>query len=111
MSLTLFVAMAMSMAQDPVEAARASFNTCLTSFTNAALDAKKAPSDFTKEVEATCTDEKTKLMEAMIKAEMQYGGKKAEAESYAGEETQMIIDSYVGSYGDYLSSNTRHGKV
>ena len=38
---------------------------------------------------------------------MQYGGKKAEAESYANEETQMIIDSYVGSYGDYLASNTR----
>ena len=46
----------------------------------------------------------------MIKSEMQYGGKKAEAEAYAAEETQMIIDSYVGSYGDYLSSNTRHGK-
>ncbi len=112
MSLTLIVAMAMTMAQgDPVESARAGFNTCLTRFTNESLDAKKTPSDFTKEVAASCTEEKTKLMEAMIKSEMQYGGKKAEAESYAGEETQMMIDSYVGSYGDYLSSNTRHGKV
>lgn len=112
MSLTLIVAMAMTMAQgDPVDAARNTFNTCLTKYTNESLDAKKSPSEFTKEVLTMCTAEKTALMDAMIKSEMQYGGKKAEAESYAGEETQMIIDSYVGSYGDYLESNTRHGKV
>lgn len=111
MSLTLIVAMAMTMAQgDPVDSARASFNACLTSYTNEALDAKKTPGAFTKEVSDACTPEKTALISAMVKAEMQYGGKQAEAESYAGEETQMIIDSYVGSYGDYLSSNTRHGK-
>ena len=112
MSLTLIVAMAMTMAQgDPVESARAGFNTCLTSFTNESLDAKKTPADFTKDVTAACTAEKARLMEAMVKSEMQYGGKQAEAESYAGEEIQMMVDSYVGSYGDYLSSNTRHGKV
>lgn len=111
MSLTLIVAMAMSMAQgDPADSARKSFNACLTKFTNESLDAKKAPADFTKESAEACTAEKTTLVDAMIKSEMQYGGKKAEAEAYAAEETQMIIDSYVGSYGDYLSSNTRHGK-
>ncbi len=110
MSLTLMVALAMSMAQgDPVDSARKSFNACLTTFTNAALEAKKTPADFTKEASGACATEKTALMDAMIKSEMQYGGKKADAESYATEETQMIIDSYVGSYGDYLSSNIRHG--
>lgn len=110
MSLTLIVAMAMSMAQgDPVDSARKSFNACLTKFTNESLDAKKSPSEFTKESATACADDKTKLVEAMIKSEMQYGGKRAEAEAYAAEESQMIIDSYVGSYGDYLSSNTRHG--
>lgn len=111
MSLTLTIAMAMAMAQgDPVEAARKGFNDCLVKFTNESLDAKKDQSAFTKESSEACPAEKTKLIEAMVKSEMQYGGKKAEAESYAGEETQMIIDSYVGSYGDFLASNTRHGK-
>ncbi|GGB69301.1 hypothetical protein [Blastomonas aquatica] len=111
MSLTLIVAMAMTMAQgDPVDGARASFNACLTKFTNESLDAKKTPSEFAKESASACAPEKTALVNAMIKSEMQYGGQQAEAESYAGEETQMIIDSYVGSYGDYLSSNSRHGK-
>lgn len=111
MSLALIVAMAMSMAADPVESARTGYNECLTKFTNESLDAKKEPPAFTKEVGDACATEKGALIAAMVKAEMQYGGKKAEAESYANEETQMIIDSYVGSYGDYLSSNTRHGKV
>lgn len=112
MSLTLIVAMALAIAQgDPVESARDGFNTCLTKFTNESLDAKKQPSDFTKEASEACAAEKTALIAAMVKSEMQYGGKKAEAESYASEEAQMIIDSYVGSYGDYLASNTRHGKV
>lgn len=111
MSLTLMVAMAMAMTQgDPVETARKGFNECLVKFTNESLDAKKGQSDFTKESATACPAEKTKLIEAMVKSEMQYGGNKAEAESYANEETQMMIDSYVGSYGDFLSSNTRHGK-
>lgn len=110
MSLTLIFAMAMSMAADPVDTARAGFNACLTSYTNESLDAKKEPKDFTKDVIESCSTEKAALLEAMVKSEMQYGGKKDEAESYAGEETQMMIDSYVDSYSDYLSSNTRHGK-
>ncbi|MBA4780170.1 MULTISPECIES: hypothetical protein [Pseudomonadota] len=111
MSLTAMIAMAMTMAAaDPVDTARKEFNDCLTKFTNESLDAKKAQSDFTKESASACSAEKTKLIDLMVKAEMQYGGKKAEAESYANDEAQMIIDSYVGSYGDYLASNTRHGK-
>lgn len=111
MSLTFMIAMAMVAAPaDPVEAARKDFNECLTKFANESLEAKKEQSAFTKESAEACPAEKTKLIEAMVKSEMQYGGKKAEAESYANEETQMIIDSYVGSYGDFLSSNTRHGK-
>jgi hypothetical protein len=110
MSLTLFVAFAMSMAQgDPVETARKSLNACMTTYTNAALDAKTAPGEFTKQASDACKAEKTTFIEAMVKSEMQYGGKKAEAEGYASEEAQMIVDSYVGSYGDYLSSSTRHG--
>lgn len=111
MSLSILIAMAMTMAAaDPVDTARKDFNDCLAKFTNESLDAKKGQSDYTKEVSAACPAEKTKLVELMVKAEMQYGGKKDEAESYASDETQMIIDSYVGSYGDFLASNTRHGK-
>lgn len=111
MSLTVMIAMAMTMAAaDPVDTARKDFNECLTKLTNASLDAKKPQSDFTKESETACPAEKAKLIELMVKSEMQYGGKKAEAESYASEETQMMIDSFVGSYGDFLASNSRHGK-
>lgn len=101
----------MSMAQgDPVETARKGLNECLTTYTNAALDAKTAPAEFTKQSSDACPAEKAKFVEALVASEMQYGGKKAEAESYASEEAQMILDSYVGSYGDYLSSSTRHGQ-
>lgn len=111
MSLTLFLALAMSMAQgDPVETARKSLNACLTTYTNEALDAKTPPGEFTKAASTACTTEKSAFVEALVKSEMQYGGKKTEAESYASEEAQMIVDSYVGSYGDYLSSSTRHGE-
>ncbi|PXW68469.1 hypothetical protein C7451_11759 [Blastomonas natatoria] len=111
MSLTAMIAMAMTMvAADPVDTARKEFNDCLVKFTNESLDAKKPQSDFTKESATACPAEKAKLVELMVKAEMQYGGKKDEAESYANDETQMIIDSYVGSYGDFMASNTRHGK-
>lgn len=110
MSLTLLVAMAMMMAQgDPVDAPRKSFNTCLTKFTNDSLEAKKEPTDFAKAASDACTTEKAALMSAMVKSEMQYGGKQAEAERYAGEEVQMMIDSFVGSYGEFLSSGSRHG--
>jgi hypothetical protein len=111
MSLTVLIAMAMSMAAaDPVDTARKDFNDCLAKFTNESLDAKKPQSDFTKESSSACPAEKAKLVELMVKAEMQYGGKKDEAESYANDEAQMMIDSYVGSYGDFMASNTRHGK-
>lgn len=110
MSLTLIMALAMGMAQgDPVDSARKGFNACLTKFTNESLAAKKSPSDFTKEAADACAPEKKTLVDAMVASEMQYGGKKAEAESYASEESQMMVDSYVGSYGEYLASNTRHG--
>jgi hypothetical protein len=105
------IAMAMTMAAaDPVDTARKEFNDCLVKFTNESLDAKKPQPEFTKESATACPVEKAKLVELMVKAEMQYGGKKDEAESYANDEAQMIIDSYVGSYGDFMASNTRHGK-
>jgi hypothetical protein len=103
--------MAMSMAQgDPVESARAGYNVCLTKFTNESLKAKKPATDFTKESTGACAAEKTAFVEAMVKSEMQYGGKKAEAEGYAGEEAQMIVDSYVGTYAEFLANGLTHGK-
>lgn len=112
MSLTLLMVMALSMAKDdPLETARQSLNTCLASYTNAKLDAETSSSEFTKSIAAACTKEQSELKALVIKVEMQYGDKRDEAESYAAEEIQMIIDSYTGSYGEYLSSKTRHGNI
>ncbi|WP_373488744.1 hypothetical protein [Blastomonas sp.] len=110
MSLTLIAAMAMAMTQgDPVDATRKTYNDCLTSYTNESLEAKKPVSAFTKDAREACATQREAFAGAMVKSEMQYGGKKAEADTYAAEEVSMVVESFIANYGDYLSSNARMG--
>jgi len=110
MSLTLITALAMVAAPaDPVSKARESFNVCLRTFTNENLDAKTPAPDYTKAVQTACTTERQGFVDTMVKAEMQYGDSAGDAKEYAGEEAQMVVDSFVESYGDYLSNNSRIG--
>jgi hypothetical protein len=110
MIMSLALAMALNMAAakaDPVDDARKAFNNCLINTHNEAVKAKKSASDFNGEIQQACADQKTAYSTVLIKSERSYGSSQKDAEKYAGEEVQMIIDGVTSSFGE----NAKDGRT
>lgn len=105
----LALALAMSMAAgkaDPQDVARKTFFNCLVDLSVENLDKDVSASDYTKLAQEACTDKKTLYHDIIAKAERAYS-KPAEADKYANEEVQMIIDASTRDYGTFRQDKAR----
>jgi hypothetical protein len=101
--LTLVAATMLSMAAmkaDPMDNARKAYNNCLIETHNKAVDEKVSPSDFLKTAEASCTTERTSYNDMLVRAERGYGSNAKDAEKFASEEIQMMLDGIVSSFNE-----------
>lgn len=108
--LTLVAAMMLSMAAqkaDPLDNARKAFNNCMIETHNKGVDDKSSPSAFIKITETACTTERTTYHSMMVKAERSYGSSQKDAEQFANEEVQMLIDSVVTAFNENVESGAK----
>ena len=107
---TLTLAMALNMAAmkgDPQDDARKAFNNCLVKEHNEAIDAKKSGSEFNEQIAAACVDTRKTYHDLIVRAEIGFKSKPADAEEYAGEEIQAVVDSITAQFGDNVSSGAK----
>jgi hypothetical protein len=110
MILTTTFAMAMIMAApkaDPVNNARKALNNCLVELHNKAVSDKVSEGDFDKNLNTGCTAEKDTYRNLIVKAELGFGSKKAEAEKYADEEAQAVVDYIKTAFADNVKSGAQ----
>jgi hypothetical protein len=108
--ITLVAATMLSMAAakaDPLQNARKAFNNCMIETHNKAVSEKASPSDFVKTAEGACTAERTAYRDVLIKSERAYGSSQKDAEQFANEEVQMIVDSLVSSFNENVENGAR----
>jgi hypothetical protein len=104
--LALLLVMASGKA-DPMDTARKAYNNCVVKVVIDSLDKKSSQSAYNESVAAGCQTERTIYRDMLVKSEIGYGSKRSEAEQYADEEIQTILDVHSGSYGDHQQNNTR----
>jgi hypothetical protein len=105
----LTFALAMSMAAgkaDPQDNARKEFFNCLVELSVENLDKDASASDYTKLAQEACADKKAVYFGIIAKAERAYS-KPAEADKFASEEVQLIIDASTRDYGTFKQDKTR----
>jgi hypothetical protein len=90
----LALAMALNMAAlggDAQDNARKAFNNCLVEEHNTAVAAKKSGAEF----------------DMVVRSEKGFGSKQAEAEEYANDEIQSILDSITGAFSENVTNGAR----
>ena len=108
--ISLVAATLLSMAAmkgDPMDNARKAFNNCMIETHNTAVGEKASPSDFIKTSDAACPTERAAYKEVLVKSERSYGSTVADAEKFAAEEIQMIVDSIVTSFNENIESGAK----
>ena len=108
--MTLVAAMMLSMAAqkaDPMDNARKAFNNCMIETHNKAVGDKASPSDVVKTAEGACPTERTAYRDILVRAERGYGSSQKDAEKFADEEVQMIVDSVVSSFNENVESGAK----
>jgi len=108
--LTLVAATMLSMAAmkaDPMDDARKAFNNCMIETHNKGVAEKMSPSSFTKAADEACIPERTVYRDILIKSERSYGSSQKDAEKFASEEVQMIVDSVVSSFNENVESGAK----
>lgn len=106
----LIAALMLSMAAqkgDPMDNARKVFNNCMIETHNKAVDGKSSPSDFVKTAESACTAERTVYRDILIRSERSFGSSQKDAEKFANEEVQMIVDSVVSAFNENAESGAK----
>ncbi|HEV7232964.1 MAG TPA: hypothetical protein VGN36_01875 [Sphingorhabdus sp.] len=108
--MTLVAATMLAMAAqkgDPLDNARKTYNNCMIEVHNKAVGEKVSPSDFLKTAESACMTERTAYHGIMVRAERGYGSSQKDAEQFATEEVQMIVDGIVGSFNENAESGAK----
>lgn len=108
--LTLVAATMLSMAAmkgDALDDARKAYNNCMIEVHNVAIGEKASPGGFIKTAEAACMPQRTAYHGMMVKAERSYGSSQKDAEQFASEEVQMLVDSIVGSFNENVESGAK----
>jgi hypothetical protein len=108
--LTLVTATMLSMATikaDPMDNARKAFNNCMIETHNVAVGEKASPSAFVKTADSACTTERTAYHDILVKSERSFGSSAKDAEQFANEEVQMIVDSVVSSFNENVESGAK----
>jgi hypothetical protein len=107
--LTLVAATMLSMAAmkaDPLDGARKAYNNCMIEV-NKAVGEKASPSDFIKTSEAACPAQRAAYHAIMVKAERSYGSNQKDAEQFANEEVQGLLDSVVSSFNENVQTGAK----
>jgi hypothetical protein len=107
---TLALAMALNMAAmkgDPQDDARKAFNNCLVKEHNDAVEAKKSGPEFNDQVAASCVETRKTYHDLIVRAELGFKSKPADAEEFAKEEIQAVIDSITSQFGDNVASGAK----
>lgn len=107
MMMSLALAMALNMAAmkgDALDDARKAFNNCLIKEHNEAVKAKKSAAEFNDAVQKACPTERQGYFDMLVKSEKGFGSKQAEAEKYANEEIQMMVDGTTSAFGENRDS-------
>jgi hypothetical protein len=108
--ITLIATALLSMAAmkgDAVDNARKAFNNCMIEVHNVAVSEKAAPSAFIKTSDTACPTERAAYKEILVKAERSYGSSLADAEKFAAEEIQMLVDSVVTSFNENVEGGSK----
>jgi hypothetical protein len=95
---------------DPVMIARKAYSNCMVDVTIASLEKKDAEAAFVEKAKAACPDEQAKFRSAVIASERGFGSKMADAEEFANDEVQGLIERYTGSYADYAKEGAQPTK-
>lgn len=108
--MTLVAAMMLSMTAqkaDPMNNARKAFNNCMIETHNKGVTDKVSPSDFLKTAETACPTERTTYHSMLVKAERGYGSSQKDAEQFANEEVQMMVDGVVSSFNENVETGAK----
>ena len=108
--ITIIATAMLSMAAmkgDPMDNARKAFNNCMIEVHNVAVAEKAAPSAFIQTSDAACPTERAAYKAIVVKSERSYGSSLAEAEKFAAEEIQMLVDSVVTSFNENIESGAK----
>lgn len=92
---------------DAMDTARKVFNNCMIEVHNTAVGAKASPSSFIQTSDAACTTERAAYKAVLVKSERSYGSSQTEAEKFASEEIQMIVDSIVASFNENVENGAK----
>lgn len=95
------------MKADPLNDARKAYNNCMIETHNKGVDEKASPSDFLKTAEGACQPQRTAYHSMMVKAERGYGSSQKDAEQFANEEVQMMVDSVVSAFNQNAESGAK----
>ncbi len=108
--LTLVAATMLTMAAmkgDPLDDARKAFNNCMIETHNTAVGEKQSPSAFIKTSETACPTQRTAYHAILVKSERSYGSNAKDAEQYANEEVQSLIDSVVSAFNENVDGGAK----
>ena len=108
--ITIIATALLSMAAmkgDAMDTARKSFNNCMIEVHNTAVGEKASPRAFIQTSDAACPMERAAYKEILVKSERSYGSSQTEAEKFASEEIQMIVDSIVTSFNENVESGAK----
>ena len=108
--MTLVAAMMLSMAAqkaDPMNNARKAFNNCMIETHNKGVTEKVSPSDFLKTAETACTTERNSHHGMLVRAERGYGSSQKDAEQFANEEVQMMVDGIVSAFNENAENGAK----
>ncbi len=92
---------------DPLNTARKALNNCMVEVHNKGVTDKTSPSDFLKTAEVACPTERTAYHGMLVRAERGYGSSQKDAEKYADEEIQMMIDGVVTAFNENVDSGAK----
>ncbi|WP_295496027.1 hypothetical protein [Sphingorhabdus sp. EL138] len=108
--ITIIATAMLSMAAmkgDPMDNARKAFNNCMIEVHNVAVAEKAAPSAFIQTSDSACPTERAAYKAILVKSERSYGSSLAEAEKFAAEEIQLLVDSVVTSFNENIESGAK----
>ncbi|WP_397603392.1 hypothetical protein [Sphingorhabdus sp.] len=108
--ITLIATALLSMAAmkgDALDNARKAFNNCMIEVHNVAVSEKLTPSAFIKKSDEACPTERAAYKAILVKAERSYGSSLADAEKFAAEEIQMLVDSVVTSFNENVEGGSK----
>ena len=108
--ITIIATALLSMAAmkgDALDNARKAYNNCMIEVHNVAVTEKASPSAFIQTSDAACPTERAAYKARLVKSERSYGSSQAEAEKFAAEEIQMLIDSVVTSFNENVENGAK----